>query len=270
MLFPGPGPVLLDGGFATTLESHFHQDLNNSLWSFKVLLEHPELISAVHELFVAEGVQLLTTSSYQGTLQRLEEELSKNDAEKALRKSVQIAKLFKNVLVGGSVGPYGAYLADGSEYSGSYSKKNKEELIDFHRRKVEILVDEKCDVIMFETTPCLVEVEAYVDIVNSLDCLAIISLQCKDTLHLASGELFVDAIKRVAKEARVVAVGVNCVAPSVGLELIQTAKQHIGSFLFFSFLFFLLNFFFSRFNATETHLLSQFGRDLLCRFQNLA
>lgn len=64
----------------------------------------------------------------------------------------------KRIRIAGSVGSFGAFLADGSEYNGSfiddYSSKKIEQ---WHQPRIEALVDGGVDLLAFETLPSIHE-----------------------------------------------------------------------------------------------------------------
>lgn len=117
--------VLLDGAMATELEAR-GCDLADSLWSAKVLLENPQLIRDVHLDYFRAGAQVAITASYQATPAGFAARgLDEAQSRALIGKSVELARkareayLAENpqagtLLVAGSVGPYGAFLADGS------------------------------------------------------------------------------------------------------------------------------------------------------------
>src|SRR5688572_4325218 len=123
--------VVLDGGLATELERR-GANLHDPLWSARALLDEPDLIRAVHLDFLRAGADAVTTASYQATPQGLVAAgLSLKRAEAVLRRSVELAGEARaeflagqdgvgrdRPLVVGSIGPYGAFLHDGSEYTG--------------------------------------------------------------------------------------------------------------------------------------------------------
>lgn len=125
--------VLLDGAMATELEAR-GCDLADSLWSAKVLLENPQLIRDVHLDYFRAGAQVAITASYQATPAGFAARgLDEAQSRALIGKSVELARkareayLAENpqagtLLVAGSVGPYGAFLADGSEYRGDYQR----------------------------------------------------------------------------------------------------------------------------------------------------
>ena len=81
--------------------------------------------------------------------------------------------------VAASVGPYGAALADGSEYRGDYGR-SVAELRDWHRPRLHALMDTDADVLALETIPCLAEVEALLAEVSGTGAPCWLSLTCAD------------------------------------------------------------------------------------------
>ena len=148
------GTLILDGGLSTQLELG-GADLENTLWSASVLLDNPGAVLAAHRAFVGAGADVLITASYQVSFEGFAARgLDAATAEAALRASVRIAReaaaeAGREVLVAASVGPYGAILADGSEYRGHYGLTHAE-LASFHRRRMEVLLDARPDLLAIE------------------------------------------------------------------------------------------------------------------------
>ena len=228
------GIVILDGALATELERR-GADLRDPLWSAKVLLETPELIRQVHLDYYNAGADIVTTASYQATIPGLMRRgLSREQAADLLRLSVRLAQgardeflqappphprpLFPGgergeILVAASIGPYGAYLHDGSEYRGDYGLSVKE-LIDWHRPRVEVLASSGADLLACETVPSLVEAEALVRLLSEFPHMpAWISFSCRDEQRLCHGEPFAEAIQLACASPNIVAAGVNCTSP---------------------------------------------------------
>jgi homocysteine S-methyltransferase len=226
--------VILDGGLATELERR-GADLGDPLWSAKLLLENPALIRQVHYDYYAAGADVATTASYQATIPGLMQRgLDREQAANVLQLSVTLAQQARDQfwqadakrlkpLVAASVGCYGAYLHDGSEYRGDYGL-TVQQLIDWHRPRLEVLADSGADLIACETVPCLVEAEALVKILNEFSHIhAWLSFSCQDERRLCHGETFVDAVQLANESANVVAVGVNCTAPRFVEGLLNVA-----------------------------------------------
>ena len=160
-------PVVLDGGLATLLEEHGH-DLSSDLWSARLLRDDPAAIERAHREFFVAGAEVATTASYQVSFEGFGAEgADRAEVERLLRRSVELAAAARDDVapdgwVAASVGPYGAVLADGSEYRGDYDL-DVAGLRAFHRPRLDVLastVGEHADVLAVETIPCLAEVEA--------------------------------------------------------------------------------------------------------------
>ncbi|KAK0581190.1 hypothetical protein LWI29_011172 [Acer saccharum] len=246
------GAAVIDGGLATELESH-GADLNDPLWSAKCLLSSPHLIHRVHLDYLEAGADIIITASYQATIQGFEAKgFSKEEGETMLKKSVEIAceardtyyercsesscdvtgdgKILKHrpILVAASVGSYGAYLADGSEYSGYYGDAIKlETLKDFHRRRVQVLVESGPDLIAFETVPNKLEAQAYAELLEEEDIRipAWFSFNSKDGNNVVSGDSLVECASIAESCKKVVAVGINCTPPRFIHGLISAIKK---------------------------------------------
>lgn len=234
------GFVLLDGGLATELERCGH-DLNHSLWSARLIIENPQAIRNAHNSYLQVGADCVATASYQASIPGLVREgLSMAQAEEVLRKSVTIAREVRDEfvrdggfqgdskhrpLVAASVGPYGAYLADGSEYVGDYDVSD-DELYAFHRARWEILHDAEPDVLACETIPSLREAKVLRTIIDeTVGCHAWISFSCCDAQHISDGTPLSQCAAIFADCEQVVAVGVNCTTPQQIGSLIECVRN---------------------------------------------
>jgi homocysteine S-methyltransferase len=221
--------LILDGGLATELEQR-GADLADPLWSAKLLVENPTLIRDVHEDYFRSGADVGISASYQASfLGFVRRGLEPKQAAELMRLSVRLVQeardrvgLDRRLLVAASIGCYGATLADGSEYRGDYDL-TADELIDWHRPRLETLLEAKPDLLACETIPCLVEVEALARLVAEYDVPAWISCTCEDAAHLRTGESFAEAMRIASGPANVIAVGVNCTAPEHVEALLKTA-----------------------------------------------
>ena len=219
--------IVLDGAVATELERR-GADLRDPLWSAKLLRENPALIRQVHYDYFAAGADVATTASYQATIPGLMQRgLDHQQAVNVLCLSVTLAQDARDEfwslesnhtnrlrpLVAASVGCYGAFLHNGSEYRGDYGL-TVQQLIDWHRPRVEILADCGADLIACETIPCLAEGEALVKLLAEFPHVsAWLSYCCQDEFRLCHGESFADAIALANASANIVAAGANCTAP---------------------------------------------------------
>ncbi len=239
-LLPSVKPfAVLDGGLATELERR-GADLRDPLWSAKLLIEDPLAIAAVHRDYLAAGADILISASYQATVSGFEcRGLSRSKAENLLRLSVTLAKEERDrfwqtnppdrvrPLVAASVGCYGAHLHDGSEYRGDYGL-TVDELADWHRRRLEILVQASPDLLACETIPCLIEAEALAAALADFSRIpAWLSFSCKDETHLCAGDDFSRAVAVACDVPSVIAVGINCTAPHLIEPLLHSAHAEV-------------------------------------------
>jgi homocysteine S-methyltransferase len=233
--------MILDGAFATELEKR-GCDLNHSLWSAKVLMESPEMIAAVHDDYFHAGADCVITASYQATVAGFQRHgLSEAEALALIGQSVAIATgardhfwasctqqhLRPKPLVAASVGPYGAFLADGSEYRGDYAI-SEEELIAFHYPRMKALLDAGADILACETIPCLKEARAIAHLLQKEfpGHFAWISFSARDGKHTSNGELLADCALELDSCSQIAAIGINCTAPRHITSLIHEIKAH--------------------------------------------
>ena len=208
--------VLLDGGLATRLEARGH-DLSDTLWSARLLLTDPDEIRATHADFYAAGAEVATTASYQVSESGFAAAgYGAAEAREALRRSVRLAREAADEYAGtrwvaASVGPYGATLADGSEYRGDYGL-SVAELRAWHRPRLEILAEAGADLLACETVPSLAETEALAAELAALGVPAWISLTTVGD-RTRRGEPASEAFAIAAEVPNVVALGANCCDP---------------------------------------------------------
>lgn len=240
--FQAQGVVLLDGGLSTVLEAAGY-DLDDPLWSARVLLDAPEAARQVHLAYLAAGADCIATLTYQATFEGLGARgLSDAQSEEVLRRGVSVAVEARDAfwsdranrrgrlrpLVAASIGSYGAYLADGSEYTGRYGL-DEEALYAFQRRRWHVLADTGADLLACETIPSFVEAGAFLRLLDETPGRwAWISFQCRDEAHLADGTPLADAVRLCSEAPRVAALGMNCVPPAWVDGLLDVALRETG------------------------------------------
>lgn len=225
--------VVLDGGLATELEAQGH-DLTSTLWSARLLAEEPAAIVAAHAAFFTAGARVAVTSSYQASFDGLAAAgLDRGGAEALLRRSVTLADQARQQTddpesrwVAASVGPYGAALADGSEYHGRYGL-SMAELRAWHRPRLEVLAAAGADVLACETVPCLAEAEALLLELQRLEVPAWLSMTCVGD-RTRAGEPVAEAFALARDVPGLVAVGVNCTDPADADGLVTLAGEVSG------------------------------------------
>jgi len=219
--------LIADGGLATELEARGN-DLSDALWSARLLVDAPQEITAVHISFFRAGAMIATTASYQASFDAFAANgIGRDETIRLLRRSVELARNARDEVgvagawVAASVGPYGAVLADGSEYRGRYGL-SVAQLEDWHRPRLEVLADAGADVLALETIPDADEAEALVNVVRSLGVPAWLSYTVEGT-RTRAGQPLADAFAVTVGVPEIVAVGVNCCAPDDVLPAIGPA-----------------------------------------------
>jgi homocysteine S-methyltransferase len=248
-------PVILDGALATYLET-LGADISGSLWSASILISQPALIKQTHLDYYRAGANVAITASYQASIPGLIKhlDLSENDAKSVVKKSVELAKQARDeyvaeqvgwvpaasgeqggsaereyeesirnkLFVAGSVGPYGAFLADGSEYRGDYSIP-KEEMKDFHRGRIQALVEAGVDVLACETIPSKAEVEALIELLvkEFPNTEAWFTFTLRDSEHIPDGTSLAEIADLFQGMKKVVGLGFNCVPDNLALAALK-------------------------------------------------
>lgn len=267
------GPIVLDGGLSTHLETMGYDLSGSALWSARLITDEPDAIVAAHADFYAAGAQVATSATYQASLEGFEAAgMDRFAAAKMMRLGVRLAIRARDEALGqrswsaadqaatypdatgndaaatratatyasaqqsqgrwvaASVGPYGAMLANGSEYRGDYGLSVRE-LREWHRPRLAILAEAGADVLAVETIPCAAEVEAIIAELAGSGMSAWISVSAR--MHdgvpcTAAGEPLVDVFAMARGVDEIIAVGVNCCDPSPVAEMIDAATKSAG------------------------------------------
>ena len=231
--------LVLDGGLATELEKR-GADLDDPLWSARLLIEDPDLIRQVHRDYYASGADVAITASYQASFPGLARRgLSERQAQQLMEASVRLAREARELfwsdadnrvdrlrpLVAASIGPYGAHLHDGSEYRGDYAI-GRGELMNFHRDRMIVLAEAGADLLACETIPSRLEAEVLLDLLEQTPGVsAWLSFSCRDEAHISDGTSFAECVALADTSPRIVAVGLNCTAPTFAESLVRRAVE---------------------------------------------
>ncbi|GAA1818843.1 homocysteine S-methyltransferase [Luedemannella flava] len=230
------GVVLLDGGLASQLTAT-GSDLTDYLWSARLLVDDPGAVVDAHLEFLHAGARVITTASYQATAAGFARRgIDADGTDALLRRSVALADEAREraydegipgpVWIAASVGPYGAMLADGSEYRGAYGL-SVDELVDFHRPRLEVLAAAGADVLACETVPDAVEGEALMRAIDGLGVPAWLSYTV-DGMRTRAGQPLDEAFGVAVGVKEIVAVGVNCCAPADVATAVAVATAVTG------------------------------------------
>lgn len=228
-------PLILDGGLATQLEAAGH-DLRHPLWSAHLLEHQPEAIVAVHAAYLAAGADILTSAGYQSTVAGwLALGRTCAEAQARVRLPVDLAVRVRaayyaqagetrTVRIAASMGPYGAFLADGSEFTGDYGV-DADALYAHHHAQWAVLAESAADWLVFETVPSRREAEVMARLFRETPGRqGWISFSCRDGGHTCAGDAIGDLVALVEDTPGLIGLGINCTAPGHISPLLRAAR----------------------------------------------
>ena len=231
--------MVIDGSMATALE-RLGADNSSALWTAGTLAKQPELVRQVHLDYFRAGADCGITCTYQASIPGLTEHgYSEEEAENIIADSIRIfleardewwesegraaGRAFPVCLAG--IGPYGAYLADGSEYRGNYGVSD-EVICEFHRRRLEIVKEAGAEIALIETQPSLNEALIAAGICEELDFDYWISFSCRDGYRINEGDKISDCARVLSEgHPHLKMIGVNCSKPDYIASLIREIKS---------------------------------------------
>jgi len=227
---------VIDGGLSTALEEAGHR-FDGKLWTAYLLLDDPDAIVAAHLAFLRAGARLLVTSSYQASVEGfVAAGITRAEAVVLLQRTTALAVEARrqladedpagaaDVLIAASVGPYGATLADGSEYRPVAI--DDAALVRFHAPRLRLLVETRPDLLAIETIASAREARAILTALDGLPAIpAWVTFTCRDAETTWGGDAIEEAVAAVAGSPSVVAVGVNCTAPANVAPLLTRIGQ---------------------------------------------
>ena len=228
-------PVVIDGGLATQCEAMGY-NIDGELWSARLLQSNPRAIVDATRAYLDAGARIVATASYQASRQGLMAAgLSAEEADGLILSSVALARQARDEfladnpgaekpLVAISIGPYGAIVHDGSEYTGDYDISDAD-LRNFHEQRLRLLDTSDADLFICETVPSGREAALLAELLGEVSKPAWVSFSCRDATHLADGTPVAAAAGHYRDHANVLALGVNCVPPDIVIPLIGELKR---------------------------------------------
>ncbi|WP_457208123.1 homocysteine S-methyltransferase [Nocardioides sp. P5_C9_2] len=229
-------PVVLDGGLSTALEA-LGADLGSALWTARLLSDAPQLVVDAHRAFFDAGAEVAIAASYQASVPTLVAAgFDEHEATRLITSSVALARRARDeaagassgdgrrLLVAASVGPYGAVLADGSEYRGRYGLSDRE-LRDFHAPRLELLASAGPDLLAVETIPDVDEARVLVPLLDEIGIPAWLTYSVREG-RTSAGQSLTEAYDALAGSTSLVAAGVNCSRPD---EVLGAVRASVGA-----------------------------------------
>jgi len=222
--------LLLDGGLSTALEARGHA-VGGILWTGELLMSDPDAVVQAHRDFVEAGADVLITGSYQLSFDGCRRAgWDDEDTTRALHNSTTAARMAadEGTLVAASIGPYGASLSDGSEFRGGYGV-SRSTLLDFHARRLDVLLETEPDLLAIETQPELDEIDVVLTLVSERapDMPLWVSCTVSEPGRIAGGAAWSEVVARVAKVESALAVGINCSPVDVILPTLQSIDSPV-------------------------------------------
>ncbi|CAH1857006.1 homocysteine S-methyltransferase [Convivina intestini] len=225
--------IIFDTSMSLGLEN-LGFDTNNPLWTAKALITDPDKIYQVHLDFFNAGSNITTTDSYQASPAGFEKQgYSYEESEKFIKESVLLAQRARLASTGkqtkwvaGNIGPYGAYLANGAEYTGNYDT-DQAGLKLFHQDRMKWLIEAGSDLLAIQTVPSLLEVKTLCNLLDQYPNMSVLfTCSLKDSHHIADGTDLVVVQQLLENQDNIVAYGLNCFNPEFSLEAISYLREH--------------------------------------------
>ncbi|XP_011174835.2 homocysteine S-methyltransferase YbgG [Solenopsis invicta] len=240
---------ILDGGFSGQLSRHVGTKIDGDpLWTARFLKTNVNAVHTTHLDFLRAGADIIETNTYQASLPGMMRYLNTSERESLdlFTTAVSLAKRAveeyarekhispeQRPLIAGSCGPYGAYLHNASEYTGSYGKNmSQQELMDWHRPRVKALLDAGVDLLALETIPCIKEAEALLKLLKEYPhARAWLSFSCRDDKFISDGSVFQEMAVHCYRTLplQIIAVGVNCIDPRHVTPLLKNINANASS-----------------------------------------
>jgi homocysteine S-methyltransferase len=227
---------VVDGGLSTALEEAGHR-LDGELWAARLLVDDPDAIVAAHLAYLRAGARMLVTSSYQASVEGfVAAGIAPGEAVVLLQRTTALAVAARrqfaeedpagaaDALIAASVGPYGATLADGSEFRPVAIDDG--DLVRFHAPRLRLLVETEPDLLAIETIASAREARVILTALDGLPAIpAWVTFTCRDAGTTWGGDPIEEAVAAVVGNPSVVAVGVNCTAPADVAPLLARIGQ---------------------------------------------
>ena len=223
---------LLDGSMSFPLEKKGY-NLRDKLWTGKALINDPDLIKNIDKDYIEAGADYISTATYQISFNRLEEmEYHPAEIKEIFQKSVDLVKEAilesnskKEIKIVGSFGPYASFDPEASEYVGEYNVSDNA-IMNFHLNNIRMIEETDLDIILYETIPCLREIEILSKILSHSSKEIWISVTCNENIEFRDGSSFEEACKIISNIKNVTTMGINCFSPLLVNKAINKLKKY--------------------------------------------
>ena len=223
---------LLDGSMSFPLEQ-LGYNLKNKLWTGMALISDPDIIKNIHKDYINAGADYISTSTYQVSYDRLQNMgYQSSDIKKVFQKSIDLVKEAikesrskKEIKIVGSFGPFASYDPNASEYVGKYNSTD-DEIKNFHLNNINIIEETDLDIILYETIPCLREIEILSKVLSQTNKEIWISITCNENIEFRDGSSFKEACKIISQIEQITTMGINCFSPLLVEKALKELKKY--------------------------------------------
>ena len=223
---------LLDGSMSFPMEQ-LGYNLKNKLWTGMALISDPDIIKNIHKDYINAGADYISTSTYQVSYDRLKNMgYQSSEIKKVFQKSVDLVKEAikesgskKEIKIVGSFGPFASYDPNASEYVGKYNSTD-DEIKNFHLNNINIIEETDLDIILYETIPCLREIEILSKVLSQTNKEIWISITCNENIEFRDGSSFKEACKIISQIEQITTLGINCFSPLLVEKALKELKKY--------------------------------------------
>lgn len=223
---------LLDGSMSFPLEQ-LGYNLKNKLWTGMALISDPDIIKNIHKDYINAGADYISTSTYQVSYDRLQNMgYQSSEIKKVFQKSIDLVKEAikesrskKEIKIVGSFGPFASYDPNASEYVGKYNSTD-DEIKNFHLNNINIIEETDLDIILYETIPCLREIEILSKVLSQTNKEIWISITCNENIEFRDGSSFKEACKIISQIEQITTMGINCFSPLLVEKALKELKKY--------------------------------------------
>jgi len=223
---------LLDGSMSFPLEQ-LGYNLKNKLWTGMALISDPDIIKNIHKDYINAGADYISTSTYQVSYDRLQNMgYQSSEIKKVFQKSIDLVKEAikesrskKEIKIVGSFGPFASYDPNASEYVGKYNSTD-DEIKNFHLNNINIIEETDLDIILYETIPCLREIEILLKVLSQTNKEIWISITCNENIEFRDGSSFKEACKIISQIEQITTMGINCFSPLLVEKALKELKKY--------------------------------------------
>jgi homocysteine S-methyltransferase len=208
-------------------------NLKNKLWTGMALISDPDIIKNIHKDYINAGADYISTSTYQVSYDRLQNMgYQSSEIKKVFQKSIDLVKEAikesrskKEIKIVGSFGPFASYDPNASEYVGKYNSTD-DEIKNFHLNNINIIEETDLDIILYETIPCLREIEILSKVLSQTNKEIWISITCNENIEFRDGSSFKEACKIISQIEQITTMGINCFSPLLVEKALKELKKY--------------------------------------------